>query len=310
MRKSLGSKRQQLGEEDIKSITQTFGNFEVVESYRLDTDTDDPNPTRKRGTTSRKKADKKTFVSRIFASHEFESDKLKAAMQAVWEKVLSGARPSPAATASETTTGRVASTTDTLHPVGSLPRQTPSLRDVRFHHRKPSSGRVARNERGGSSMTDQPQDRARSLRITETKTEKLQWSVLRAKQVCGLKFRRQHPIGPFYADFACVSRQLVVEIDGGYHDVVVESDLRREVYLREQGWAVIRFSDADVENDPEAVAIGIAKYLGLSYDFRMRQGTGSGMKKDSPPRPLPRPTLPGRGCLEEAESDVQGRDQE
>jgi len=70
MRKSLGSKRQEIGEDDVKLITQTFGNFEAVDSYRLEDESDKiDNPTRKRG--SKKKADKKTFGSKIFASHEF-----------------------------------------------------------------------------------------------------------------------------------------------------------------------------------------------------------------------------------------------
>ncbi len=69
MRKSLGSKRQEIGEDDVRLITRTFGDFAAIESYRLDKD-DNENPTRKRG-TSNKKATKKTFGSKIFASHEF-----------------------------------------------------------------------------------------------------------------------------------------------------------------------------------------------------------------------------------------------
>jgi len=129
-------------------------------------------------------------------------------------------------------------------------------------------------------MPEQPNqiERARSLRSNETKSEKLLWSLLRSKQVCGLKFRRQHPIGPFFADFACNSQKLVVEIDGGYHDAVAESDLSREAYLKKLGWDVVRFSDQDVEDDPEAVAIAIARHLGLRFEFRKRKKSGSGMK--------------------------------
>ncbi|MFT7639078.1 MAG: very-short-patch-repair endonuclease [Pirellulaceae bacterium] len=54
------------------------------------------------------------------------------------------------------------------------------------------------------------------------------WHAIRGKQLSGLKFRRQHPIGPYYADFACVTRKLVVELDGGYHDYQDESDLSRQ----------------------------------------------------------------------------------
>ena len=134
-------------------------------------------------------------------------------------------------------------------------------------------------------------NRARSLRRTETKSEKLLWSLLRAKQICGLKFRRQHPVGPFFADFACVSTKLVVEIDGGYHDEMGESDLSRQAYLEEHGWSVIRFTDRDVIDDPESVAIAIARHLGLSFDYLQRKGTGSGMENiDAPNRRVEEPS--------------------
>jgi very-short-patch-repair endonuclease len=71
---------------------------------------------------------------------------------------------------------------------------------------------------------------------------------------------------------------LVVEIDGDYHDIVGEEDKSREAALHELGWDVIRFSDNDVMDDVEAVARGIAKHLGLAYQFRARIGTGSGME--------------------------------
>ena len=122
--------------------------------------------------------------------------------------------------------------------------------------------------------------RARSLRKSSTKSESLAWEVLRSKQLCDLKFRRQHPIGPFFADFACVSQKLVVELDGGYHDNVGEADLVRENYLLTQGWKVIRFSDTEVENDVEAFAVAVAKSVGLNYNFRKRKKTGSGLKSN------------------------------
>ena len=123
-------------------------------------------------------------------------------------------------------------------------------------------------------------DRARSLRRKQTPSETLLWSVLRSKQLCNLKFRKQHPIPPFYADFACVKRMLVVEIDGDYHDHVGEADLKREAFLRELGWDIIRFSDKEVLEDVETVARGIAKHLGLAYEFRARLGTGSGIDNE------------------------------
>ncbi|MHB8866506.1 MAG: endonuclease domain-containing protein [Pirellulaceae bacterium] len=120
-------------------------------------------------------------------------------------------------------------------------------------------------------------ERARSLRKTQTVSEGLLWSVLRAGQLCGLKFRRQHPIEPWIVDFACLQQMLVVEIDGGYHDNVVENDLKRHKHLESMGWKVLRFSDKDVEEDTEAVAHAIAKELNLEYEFSPRQATGSGI---------------------------------
>ena len=121
-------------------------------------------------------------------------------------------------------------------------------------------------------------DRARSLRQTQTKSECLLWGLLRGKQLGGLKFRRQHPIGPFFADFACVSRLLAVEIDGGYHDTIGAEDLARETYLADQGWKVIRFTDKDIERDVESVAVQIAKHLNVTYTVQKRERTGSGME--------------------------------
>ena len=105
------------------------------------------------------------------------------------------------------------------------------------------------------------------------------WSVLRARQLCGLKFRRQYPIEPWVVDFACPQQMLVVEVDGGYHDNVVANDLKRQRHLESLGWKVIRFGDKDVEEDAEAVARAIARELHLEYEYRPRKATGSGMKR-------------------------------
>ncbi len=130
--------------------------------------------------------------------------------------------------------------------------------------------------------------RAGSLRQTQTKSEGLLWSVLRARQLCNLKFRRQHPIGPFFADFACIDMNVVVEIDGGYHDVCGQKDIDREAYLLRLGWKVVRFTDEDVESDVEAVARAISRFLGLRHKFTRRNGHGSG--SDHVPQPSPAAT--------------------
>ena len=104
------------------------------------------------------------------------------------------------------------------------------------------------------------------------------WSVLRAKQLCGLRFPRQHPIKPWIVDFACPQTMLVVEMDGGYHDNVVDNDLKRQEHLEALGWKVIRFTNKEVEEDAEAVARAIARELNLPYQFKPRTAQGSGMK--------------------------------
>ena len=132
----------------------------------------------------------------------------------------------------------------------------------------------------------------------QTKAESLLWNVLRAKRLCGLKFRRQHPIGRFFADFACVSRRVIVELDGGYHDYQHEDDLSRQRYLEDQGWSVMRFPNEDVLDDVEAVAISIAKQSALNVEFGKRKPAISGMKSRKKPSPgLKSPTSPvcGRG---------------
>lgn len=131
-------------------------------------------------------------------------------------------------------------------------------------------------------------ERARSLRKSQTEAEGLLWSLLRSKQLCGLKFRRQHPIGPFFADFACQSHHVVVELDGEYHDHIQANDLRRERILRNLGWRVIRFADDDVLKNAEAVARSIARQLGLSYTFRKRTSKRSGMMSENAQNSKPR----------------------
>ena len=112
--------------------------------------------------------------------------------------------------------------------------------------------------------------KARDLRSCQTKAESLLWTVLRGRRLCSLKFRRQVPIPPFIADFACVEKKLVIEIDGGYHDYIYEQDQSRQLKIELAGWTVMRFSNTDVLEDVEAVAIAIAQFLGLKPEFRKR----------------------------------------
>ncbi len=117
--------------------------------------------------------------------------------------------------------------------------------------------------------SDEPRDdvqpqrkqRRRDLRQTATKAERLIWSGLRNRRLGGLKFRRQHSIGPYIVDFCCVERKLVVELDGQYHEYVEAADRRRQRYLEAQGYEVLRYSNEDVLADAEAVLMAIGRHL-------------------------------------------------
>jgi len=86
---------------------------------------------------------------------------------------------------------------------------------------------------------------AKNLRSNMTDAERRLWYRLRAHRFVGVKFKRQVPIGPYIVDFACLSRKLVLEIDGGQH-ADNEADRVREQRLREEGFQVLRFWNNDV----------------------------------------------------------------
>ena len=89
---------------------------------------------------------------------------------------------------------------------------------------------------------------ARTLRQTQTTAEAKLWQALRGGRLGGHKFRRQHPIGPYFADFACEALMLVIELDGGAHENDERSlkDHLRQQDLETLGWSVLRFPNADV----------------------------------------------------------------
>ncbi len=98
-------------------------------------------------------------------------------------------------------------------------------------------------------------DLARELRRRQTESEAYLWDYLRAHRLDGLGFRRQRPIGRFVADFCCEKAKLVVEIDGGYHEVAQqqEFDTEREAHFTGRGYIVVRASAEVVMNDCECV---------------------------------------------------------
>ncbi|BAN46602.1 endonuclease domain-containing protein [Metapseudomonas resinovorans] len=94
---------------------------------------------------------------------------------------------------------------------------------------------------------------SRALRRTSTDAELYLWHRLRGRQLQGLKFRRQHPVGPFVLDFYCMETCLAVEIDGGQHYLDPRRDQLRDGWLAEQGIRVLRFSSREALRETEAV---------------------------------------------------------
>jgi very-short-patch-repair endonuclease len=101
---------------------------------------------------------------------------------------------------------------------------------------------------------------ARDLRARETPVEDILWEELRGRRLDGLKFRRQHPIGPFVVDFCCTEGRLAIELDGGIHAEQQEQDAEREAILATAGYRVIRFPNQSIrENLPDVLeAIKVA----------------------------------------------------
>ena len=96
---------------------------------------------------------------------------------------------------------------------------------------------------------------ARKLRADMTDAERLLWSRLRGKQVLGVQFYRQKPIGPYIVDFHAPTAKLVVELDGSQHfdEAGQVSDRRRDAYLETLGLRVLRFDNLQVMKETEAV---------------------------------------------------------
>jgi very-short-patch-repair endonuclease len=87
---------------------------------------------------------------------------------------------------------------------------------------------------------------ARDLRKRQTPAEIQLWKLLRDRRLDGVKFRRQHPVGPFVADFCCPQLRLIVEVDGGIHDESVEQDEERTRLLAASDYTVVRFRNEQV----------------------------------------------------------------
>lgn len=123
-------------------------------------------------------------------------------------------------------------------------------------------------------LTTEQRDFARALRSHATDAERRLWQGLRGGQR-GARFRRQHPVGPYVLDFACVTLRLAIEVDGGQHSGS-SHDTTRDAWLTERGWRVMRFWNNEVMSNMDGVLSAIAQALA-----------------EPPPRPSP---LQGAGA--------------
>ncbi|OGS17887.1 MAG: hypothetical protein A2219_01770 [Elusimicrobia bacterium RIFOXYA2_FULL_50_26] len=98
-------------------------------------------------------------------------------------------------------------------------------------------------------------DKSRHLRKSQTDTERKLWSILRNRSLNGIKFRRQFPIGNYILDFYSPDHKLAIEADGGHHygDVCQKNDSKRDEEISQAGIKILRFSNADILRNIDAV---------------------------------------------------------
>ena len=109
-------------------------------------------------------------------------------------------------------------------------------------------------------------ENAKTNRSNMTDAESLLWHYLRQEQL-GVRFRRQHVIGDYIVDFICLKQRLIIEIDGGYHNDIVQQqeDRIRQNWLESMGYKVLRFTNEDIFHDIESVITNINNNIDLPF---------------------------------------------
>jgi very-short-patch-repair endonuclease len=128
-------------------------------------------------------------------------------------------------------------------------------------------------------LTSKQRSRVRSLRRASTDAEKTMWNALRAHRLEGAGFKRQVPIGPYVADFACHAAKLIVEIDGGQHFTAehLGRDARRDAYLTQRGFRVLRFNNHEVLSNRQGVLETISTALAAAPSLALPRKRGRGL---------------------------------
>ena len=137
--------------------------------------------------------------------------------------------------------------------------------------RRPRGHMVVSHEFSGVAR-----DLARDMRKTPTVAEALLWQSVRGKQLDGRRFRRQQPIGRFIVDFFCADERLIVEVDGGIHELQQDADKARAEILECLGYRVLRFSNDRVVGE-------------LSRVLEEIKGAFVAVEPRIPPSPTPSP---------------------
>ena len=119
---------------------------------------------------------------------------------------------------------------------------------------------------------------ARAQRRDMTEAERILWRRLRRQQFLDARFRRQVPIGPYIADFACLKARLVVEIDGSQHVEAASYDAKRDAFLSREGFRVLRFWN----NDSTARADSVMEAIFVALDGVRLRHPPSALRAPSP----------------------------
>jgi very-short-patch-repair endonuclease len=162
-------------------------------------------------------------------------------------------------------------------------RRRDSIKNPLSSRERVASGEAASRVRGKKRprVVTPATKRARELRRGSTRAEAKLWRVLRARQFEHAKFRRQVPIGAYFADFLSYELRMIVEVDGGQH-ADSERDRRRDAWFKENGYRVLRFWNTDVLGNIDGVAELIS--LAMSASPSPRRATQAAARRPSPAR--------------------------
>lgn len=123
----------------------------------------------------------------------------------------------------------------------------------------------------GHPVPDRLRNAARRLRRKMTVAERALWARLRDHRFFGAGFRRQVPIGPYVVDFVSHAHRLVVEVDGGHHDIPArrDHDRKRDAFLTEAGYRVLRVWNSEVIEEMDGVLHRIGVAMGVLHAERL-----------------------------------------